>query len=283
MSKPWYPAPQSAPSGGNEREQPSDADRRRLSSIPGLLELQGRLLEHCFRLQHHQQALLARVQRKRRGPGVSTIQQLELERQRLGRELHTGVGQILAATRLQLEIIESQLPNAPTTVKQALARVSMLAGQALDQVRSVSRRLHPPEWQRLSLADAMQQLWETSGVPEKFRASFRIDGLAGMEPELESKILFYRAFQEALSNLARHSRATAVETSLEVVDGRLVLTVRDDGVGFDLPSFLAAPPKISAGIGLRAIREQALAAGGTLSVKSGPGGTSFIVSVPFRC
>ena len=60
-------------------------------------------------------------------------------------------------------------------------------------------RLHPPEWQRLTLESALQQLWDISGIPEKYQVSLHIQPLP-REPELEVKVLMYRAAQEALSN-----------------------------------------------------------------------------------
>ena len=151
----------------------------------------------------------------------------------------------------------------------------------MEQVRSISRRLHPPEWQRLTLESAIRQLWEISGVPQRFEASLQIDPLP-WEPHLEVKILIYRGLQEALSNLVRHSQATRIAVALEVRDGQLVLSIRDNGVGFDAEALFSAPASVASGIGLRSIRETAQELGGRLEVESGPDGTKLVVSVaPF--
>jgi signal transduction histidine kinase len=246
----------------------------------GLMLVQSNLLRHYFRLQHVERDLSTRARQNRLGGGRHSIVQIEQERQRLGRELHTGIGQMLAAIRLQLEIIGTQVPEAPTAVKQALGRISTLASEALEQVRSVSRRLHPPEWQRLTLETALQQLWEISGIPQRFQTSLRIAELPH-EPDLEVKVLMYRATQEAISNLTRHSRATRIDLSLEMVDRYLVLTIEDNGVGFDVRRHASAPASVANGIGLRSIREQAAAVGGKLVVESGLDGTKLEVSAPF--
>ena len=245
-----------------------------------LLGLETSLLRHCLRLQCAERDLSAFARQRRRGSGRGAVRQIELERQRLGRELHTGLGQMLAAIRLQLEIVAALLPDPPSLAQQALSRISTLANEALEQVRSVSGRLHPPEWQRLTLEAALQQLWDLSGIPHRLEASLRIQPLP-REPDLEIKVLMYRAAQEALSNVARHARATRVDVVLETRDDCLILTIRDDGVGFDVAGLLRGPASVASGIGLRSIREQAAALGGKLEIESGPSGTTLVVSVPF--
>jgi signal transduction histidine kinase len=187
---------------------------------------------------------------------------------------------MLAAIRLQLEIVAALLPGPPALVQQALSRISTLANDALEQVRSVSARLHPPEWQRLTLEAALQQLWDMSGIPQRFQSSFRIQPLPH-EPDLEVKVLIYRAAQEALSNIARHARATRVDAVLETRGDCVILTIQDDGVGFDVAGLLRGPASVVSGIGLRSIREQAAAVGGKFDIESGPAGTTLVVSVPF--
>ena len=118
----------------------------------------------------------------------------------------------------------------------------------------------------------MQQLWENSGIPERFESSVRIQPLA-REPEQEIKVLFYRAAQEALTNLARHAQASRVDLVLEPRGDRVVLTIQDNGVGFDVAKLWKKPAAVASGIGLRSIREQAASLGGKLEIASGPSGT----------
>jgi two-component system NarL family sensor kinase len=225
--------------------------------------------------------LFGSAQRRRERGGRIAVRQIEMERQRLGRELHTGIGQMLAAIHLQLEVISADMPSPTANVGQALHSISTLAADSLAQVRDISKRLHPPEWQRLTLESAIRQLWEISGVPQRFEASLEIHAFP-CEPSLEAKILIYRGLQEALSNMVRHSQATRVAVALEVTDGQLVLSVGDNGVGFDARRAFSAPASLAFGIGLRSIRESAQELGGKLDVKSGPDGTTLVVTVaPF--
>lgn len=248
--------------------------------LAGLLRIQCELLRKVARLQKAERDLFQRVQSSRRRGGRTAIVQIERERRRLSRELHTGVGQMLAAMRLQLEFISTQLPDPPPAVAQALSRLLVLAQEGLEEVRGISRSLHPPEWQRLSLETALRQLWDLSGIAERCEVTVRITELP-RDPDLEVKVLLYRAAQEALSNLTRHSGARHVDLSLEVRENQLVLTIHDDGVGFDVARYLTAPAAISSGIGLRSIRDQAEAIGGKLVVKSGPLGTTLEITAPF--
>ena len=247
----------------------------------GLLQLQSRFVAHYFRLQTAERKLFNRMQSTRPAAGISAVRQIEKERERLGRELHTGVGQLLVAIRLQLEVIASQLSKPPAAVEQALERIASLAGDAGEQIRSLSRRLHPPEWQRLTLESAIRQLWESSGVPERFDASLEIEPLA-RELEQEGKVLVYRAAQEALANLVRHAKASRVKMTLAARDSNVILRMEDNGVGFDVARLWNAPENVTQGIGLRSIRELASSLGGVLDIVSGKEGTRLELSVPLE-
>jgi len=258
-------------------QDPADRAARALSG--GLMHVQGTFLEHYFRLQNMERTLSTRTRQLRRGGARPAVVQIELERQRLGRELHTGVGQVLAAIRLQLEIIAAHQSAPPPPVQEALGRIATLADQASEQVRSVSRRLHPPEWQRLPLAAAIQQMWNMSGIPQQFEATLHMQE-PFQEPALEVKVLMYRAAQEALSNFVQHSHASRISMRLEQKGALAILRIEDNGIGFDAQKLFAGPASIASGIGLRSIRDQAASLGGKLAVESGPEGTRLQVAVP---
>ena len=95
------------------------------------------ILNHFFRLLHCQRVLSVHARHSRKRSGHNAVRQVERERQRLSRELHTGVGQMLAAIRLQLDVIEREFPAPPAAVAQALGSISILAAQTLEQVRAV--------------------------------------------------------------------------------------------------------------------------------------------------
>ena len=255
-----------------------EGEPKETKNIPALRQ---RLTAYFLQLLGLQRRLFPGAQRRRECSGRKAVRQIEMERLRLGRELHTGVGQMLVAIHLHLEVISAELPSPPANVGQALHSISTLVADSLAQVRDISRRMHPPEWQRLTLDSSLRQLWEISGVPQRFEASLQIYPLP-WEPALEAKVLIYRGLQEALSNVVRHSQATRVDVALEVSGGQLVLCVGDNGVGFDAQRALSAPANLASGIGLRSVRETAQALGGTLDVESGADGTKLRVTVaPF--
>jgi two-component system, NarL family, sensor kinase len=276
---PAAPARPPANSFWADAYRPLPWEERSRATALVLIELQGVLTQRLVQL-HAAEARLGRtVGRKRRKGGILAVRLMEMERQRLGRELHTGVGQLLASIHMQIELIGEQLPNPSANVERALRNIAGLAAEALDEVRSISRRLHPPAWQGLPLDAALTELWETSGVAQRFTGDISVR-LPVREADPDVKTLLYRAAQEALSNIVRHARAKRVDLKVEAAGDRVILTVRDDGVGFDPSGILKKRPDAASGIGLSAIRQQAAGLGGELLVRSGPHGTTLEVSVP---
>jgi len=216
--------------------------------------MEGALLQAYFHLERVARVLFERTRGRGARSGGRAARLVELERQRLGRELHTGVGQMLAAIRLQLEMINARLSDPEPAVAQALSRIAMLTSEAHGQVRAVSSRLHPPEWQRLTLEEALRRLWEISGISQSFAGELQIEAIP-TEPELDVKVLIYRAMQEALSNLVRHAAASRIDIALAQRGSWLVLEARDKGVRVD-PGTHPGTAGVAGGFGLRAMRQQ---------------------------
>jgi len=231
-----------------------------------LASMTHRTLRGHFRLEQAYRSLRARV----------SSAAIERERRRLGRELHTGVGQALAGIHIHLGIVEDGLPDPPEQARQGMDRIRLLAQSAMEQVRGISRRVYAPAWQSLPLRDALRGLWETSGVPEKFGGELALEELSA-EPQAEVRAALYRAAQEGLSNAIQHSRARRVRLSLRQAHARLVLEVEDDGHGFPAPTAALEP---AGGIGLRSLRDEAHRLGGEFQARSGPEGTKLTLSFP---
>lgn len=211
--------------------------------------------------------------------GLSLLAEIERERSRIARELHAGAGQPLAGIKLNLDLIDEWRQSAgsaiPQEVAQAIARIHRLAESALGQVRSVSHRLHPPDWQNLSLAAAIRLLVAESGIGERCATTLELDPLPE-EPDHSVLVVLYRCAQECISNTLRHADARRFTLSLTSSGGLIHLTIRDDGRG------IPEEAQKRGGIGLMSIREHARSVGGTTEISSDLGGTTIQVSAPFR-
>jgi signal transduction histidine kinase len=207
-----------------------------------------------------------------RSTGSVILRELERERSRIARELHAGAGQPLAGIKMNLDMLDDCYAALPPQGREALARLQTLAQQALEQVRAVSHSLHPPEWQNLTTADALNNLIALSGLASRLDVRLNIEPLSA-EPSHATKIAIYRCAQECISNIVRHSGATSLTISLAARGSTIELRIEDNGSGFDR----AIPGK---GIGLQALDEHASAMGGVCEVFSGPAGTAVIIRLP---
>ena len=244
---------------------------RELELLSGI---QVRTSRNCLRLAAVDRQLHVRARSRARSAGAMVADAVEAERRRIGRELHTGVGQALAGIRVHVSLLRDSLPAPEEALRKGLDRVDVLAGAALDQVRNVSRRLYVPSWQARELADALRNLWESSGIPERFEATLQLEPLS-REPAPEVRRALYLAAQEGISNLIQHANARRVRMSLMEPGGRVRLVLEDDGSGF-APTAAAAP----AGIGLRSLGDLAQELGGDFQATSGAQGARLTMSFP---
>ena len=214
------------------------------------------------------------------GSGRMIIQELERERSRIARDLHAGAGQPLAGIKMNLETLDHCASSLPPSGRDALVRLQTLAEQALQQVRAVSHSLHPPDWQALSMADALRGLVQSSGLSDRVEVDLRIQPLP-QEPSHAVKIALYRCAQECISNVIRHAGATRVTISLTLLGSDsdepagVEFRLEDNGRGFP-----DEPVPRAKGIGLHAIREHAADLGGTCDIESGPNGVRIRVRLP---
>jgi signal transduction histidine kinase len=228
--------------------------------IAGLL-LQGRRRRHAERELRNSRDQLTQSYERIRDIGGRLLTAQEGERSRIARELHDDISQ-------QMALLEFDLHEAGSDAK-ALARLSNVARS----VHELSHRLHPAHLTIMGLVgslNALQREHVESGLPVHFVHKDVPDNLS---PELA--LCLFRVVQEALHNAAKYSDASEVTVELTRTAGALLLTVTDDGVGFDVEKAWGK------GLGLISIRERVEASGGTVSVESHPdSGTRFVIEVP---
>jgi signal transduction histidine kinase len=202
----------------------------------------------------------------------------EAERARLARELHDETAQSLAALLIGL----SRLRRARTLddTRQQAERLHAVADRVLTEVRRMSRGLRPQVLDEFGLAHALTRYAAEFGEMRSLAVTVRASGLEGRRLPSEVEIALFRIMQEALSNVARHAKATTAAVAVDCFDGVVVMTATDDGIGFDVAAVLGATDG-AAGLGLHSIRERAAILGGTASVQSAANaGTRIVVEIP---
>jgi len=261
------------------RARSSDARPKQHEVLAVLLRWQSNATRNYFRLMRAHDALVARSGSSR-SIGAVVMEALETERTRIARELHSGTGQTLAGIKVNIELMTRRAPDVPEPIRIGLDRIRSLADQALSEIRAVSQRLHPPDWQRLNLIEAIEWLWITSGIPEKFHATLE---LRPLESEIPDAVRFtiYRAAQEGLTNVLRHSGATELKLQLGRRGNQIHLALQDNGKGFDVEELLhgVLNPDLR-GIGLRAMRDEVLLLGGEFQLNSSGDGTRLAITLP---
>ncbi|MGE0298957.1 histidine kinase [Pseudonocardia sp.] len=212
--------------------------------------------------------MLDRLESERGASTARTLAAMEGERQRIAQELHDEIGQGLTAVLLSLK---RTVDHAPPEMAVELSSVQDITRACLDEVRQVARRLRPGVLDDLGLVSALQALvLDFSRATELSITPSISSRLPAMDPVVE--LVVYRIAQEALTNAARHAGAVAVELSLVVGDGRVVLLVSDSGHGIG---------GAAEGAGIRGMRERALLIGADLVVEPGPlGGTRVQLTIP---
>jgi signal transduction histidine kinase len=201
------------------------------------------------------------------------------ERTRLAREIHDTLAQQLTGIVLELEAADTLLNRgSERRAKGSVEKARELARGALREARRSVWNLRPAPLSATGLVAAIGhevEAWEErTGIPARFKAR-AVPQHPSLAPTAEVALL--RIGQEALSNVARHGRAEHVDVELRAQAQELILSVRDDGVGFD-PA--ASAPREDC-FGLDGMAERARNAGGTLTVVSSPGhGTTVTTRLP---
>ncbi len=194
------------------------------------------------------------------------------ERNRLARDLHDSVKQQVFAAGMQIAAARQHLSASPAQAEAALSQAEQLVRQAQQELTALIRELRPAALEGKGLVAALQEYLQGWQQQTGIAVDFQVQNQRGLPLAVEQAL--FRMVQEALANVARHSRAQHVTVFLGWEGGQIRLEVRDDGQGFD-------PQKVTRGLGLTSIAERVQALGGTFSLESQPGrGTRLEVQIP---
>jgi signal transduction histidine kinase len=188
------------------------------------------------------------------------------ERNRLARDLHDAVTHKLFGLSLTAEAAATLIDRDPAAAREQLVRLRELTAEAMDELRSLIFELRPPEVEVEGLATALRKHVDVLRRVERRQIGLELLGdEPALAPGAAAEVL--RIAQEALQNALRHAAADRVDVRLEARDGHVLLSVSDDGTGFDP----AAPGLRARRLGLTSMEERARALGGTLAIEASPG------------
>jgi signal transduction histidine kinase len=190
----------------------------------------------------------------------------EKERQRLAAELHDRIGSTLAAVAMDLAMIAGHSPaNTRETLAARLGDARALIAQSISAIRDICDHLRPATLEYSGLYGALRE--HAKQFSRRFGIAVHVDGSDfGRQRSPERELSLLRIAQEALANCAKHAHATTINVELADADDELILSISDDGIGFDLGALhdaVSAP-----GLGLLTMRERAESAGGTFAIDS---------------
>jgi PAS domain S-box-containing protein len=197
----------------------------------------------------------------------------EEERARISREVHDELGQSLTAVKMDLAWLAGRLPQRDGPMLKRIRSTQQLADSIIQSIRRISTELRPAVLD-LGLAAAVE--WQVQEFEARSGIRCKVRLLTRQVVASNASTAMFRIFQETLTNVARHAKATRAEVVLQKQRDRLVLLIHDNGRGFD-----QADPSLSKSLGLLGMRERAAILGGRVSISSAPGkGTTVTAWIP---
>lgn len=246
-------------------------------------DLEQKVSDRTSELRQTNQSLSGEVAERRQSEAArmrllkELVNAQELERRRLARDLHDQLGQQLTALRLKLESVKDHAGNRTNLAKEIDETLTMTS-QLDSDVDFLAWQLRPIVLDDLGLPQALRVYVRQWAQHLNIHAEFHTTGFENERPSAEVENHLYRIAQEALNNVAKHSKASAADVLLERRGDHAVLIIEDNGVGF------AAEEQTPEGShGLSGIHERASILGGHLELESTIGkGTTIIVRVPLH-
>lgn len=213
----------------------------------------------------------------------------EQERRLIAQELHDELGQLLTATKINVDLarrkLAQQAPRVPadamTPLLARLEDASLLVDKVLTNVRAITVELRPTLLDDMGVVPTLR--WYLARFAERTGIKVQLDAPelpVRLRPETETAI--YRVVQEALTNIARHAQAHQVQVQLACAGATVTASVEDDGLGFDVGAWSERPSEQQT-LGLTGMQERAMLLDGRVEIRSQPGqGTRIEIELPAR-
>jgi signal transduction histidine kinase len=200
----------------------------------------------------------------------SLLQASTRERERIGRDLHDGLGQVLAGIGMMSRVLAQRLAALGLPEAAAASKIEAHVSEAIAHTRELARELHPVEIAEGGLGVALQSLAEYAETTLGVRCTVEQDAWPSVSDAAAAQV--YRIAQEAVTNAAKHGKAACVTIALRSDGGLLRLTVSDDGTG------VATERPPTRGLGLGIMRDRARLLGGNLEVRKAAGGGTVVTA-----
>ena len=227
--------------------------------------------------KHALESILQYKQRLKKLASQLTIAE-ERERKRIAGDLHDGVGQMLAFSRMQLAIAKKS--NSKERQDNILEHISDTLFHAIQKIRNLVFELSPPLMTEVSLETAISQ-WLEEQIEKRYDMDCEFAD-NGIEKNIDEDVRFilFRNVRELLTNIVKHAKAKKVSIRIESNESRIKIIVKDDGIGFDYEK-MSSDLRQEGGFGLISVKERMINLGGSLEIISSPGeGCTAILSVP---
>jgi len=230
-----------------------------------VLDEQGKL-QHFFsvatEITERKQLQLVLDEEKRQRQQMVTaaaIQAQERERALVSQELHDNVNQVLTTVKLYAELCRDGIGNTRETMEKSIK----LLQESINEIRSLSKRLSAPSLGNIKLKDSIKELVDAIVDTNKIMVAVDVEGIEGLEVDQDMHLALYRILQEHFTNILKHAAAELVEVQIDIVNGVLMMQVKDNGKGFDTT-------QQRKGIGIANMITRAESLHGTLVISSAP-------------
>ena len=204
----------------------------------------------------------------------------EEERKRISRELHDVIAQTLAGINIQLAALKIEAAADNKNLRRKISSTQKLVEKSVDIVHRFARELRPPVLDDLGLIPALHALMKKfskeTGIQVHLTAFAEVEKLSDVK-----RLALYRIAQQALTNVARHARASRVDVTISKLRNTILMQIKDNGRSFDVEKILNSIK--SRRMGLVGMRERSEMVDGKFKIVSAPDeGTTIDVQIPFR-